>query len=197
MGRKPGKQPGAPGAHLAQVADPDHVTPHAPETCRCCGSDLSGAQLVNEEVRQVFEIPTPKIVVTEHRVYKLRCSCGEMNEGSFPPLTRAPTTYGPRVRGLGLYLLSRQHLPFERAVEAMADLLGVECSTGFSAIQVVALSALLETCPFPHPNCRDGSKRVVAARQAPTPKHWHEIRGPLGRPPGARSAPRCPDGTPR
>ncbi len=93
MGRKPGKQPGAPGAHLAQVADPDEVVPHAPETCRCCGADLSGARLVNEEVRQVFEIPTPKIVVTEHRVYKLRCSCGEMNEGSFPPLTRAPTTY--------------------------------------------------------------------------------------------------------
>ncbi len=131
MGRKPGKQPGAPGAHLAQVADPDHVVPHAPETCRCCGADLSGAQLVDEEVRQVFEIPTPRIVVTEHRVYKLRCSCGEINEGSFPPEARAPASYGPRVRGFGLYLLSRQHLPFERAAEAMAELLGVECSTGF------------------------------------------------------------------
>ena len=131
MGRKPGKQPGAPGAHLAQVDDPTEVVPHRPEVCRCCGADLSSAELLGEEVRQVFETPVPKITVTEHRVYKLRCSCGEMNEGEFPPEARAPATYGPRVRGFGLYLLARQHLPFERAAEAMADLLGIECSTGF------------------------------------------------------------------
>ncbi|EQD48601.1 transposase, partial [mine drainage metagenome] len=35
------------------------------------------------------------------------------------------------MRASGLYLLSRQHLPSERAAEAMADLLGVHCSTGF------------------------------------------------------------------
>jgi len=33
------------------------------------------------------------------------------------------------VRASGLYLLSRQHLPTERAAEAMGDLLGVDCST--------------------------------------------------------------------
>ena len=33
MGRKPGKQPGAPGAHLAQVENPDSVVPHRPEIC--------------------------------------------------------------------------------------------------------------------------------------------------------------------
>lgn len=131
MGRKPGKQPGAPGAHLAQVQDPDEVVPHVPETCSCCGADLSGSELVGEEVRQVFETPVPRVVVTEHRVYKLRCKCGEVNEGTFPSEARAPTSYGPRVRGFGLYLLSRQHLPSERAAEAMADLLGVHCSTGF------------------------------------------------------------------
>lgn len=111
--------------------DPDEVVPHVPETCTCCGADLSGAEPLGEEVRQVFEVPEPKIVVTEHRVYKLRCPCGEVNEGEFPPEARAPATYGPRVRAFGLYLLARQHLPFERAAEAMADLLGVHCSTGF------------------------------------------------------------------
>jgi transposase len=35
------------------------------------------------------------------------------------------------VRASGLYLLSRQHLPSERAAGATADLLGVHCSTGF------------------------------------------------------------------
>lgn len=30
-GRRPGKQPGAPGTHLGQVADPDEVVVHAPK----------------------------------------------------------------------------------------------------------------------------------------------------------------------
>lgn len=124
MGRKP-------GTHLAQVSDPDNVVPHAPETCRCCGADLSGAELAEEEVCQVFEVSTPRVVVSEHHVYKLRCPCGEVNEGVFPPEARAPAACGPRVRALGLYVLAREHLPFERAAEAIPDLLGVQCSTGF------------------------------------------------------------------
>jgi hypothetical protein len=32
-GRAPGKQPGAPGAHLAQMPDPDQVVWHRPERC--------------------------------------------------------------------------------------------------------------------------------------------------------------------
>jgi hypothetical protein len=32
-----------------------------------------------------FGIPTPKIVVTEQRVKKLRCSCGDVNKGAFSP----------------------------------------------------------------------------------------------------------------
>ena len=131
MGRKPGKQPGTPGAHLAQVENPDSVVPHRPEICTCCGGDLGLAELVGEEIRQVFDIPEPRVVVTEHRVYKLRCSCGEVNEGEFPPEARAPVAYGPRVRANGLYLMARQHLPMERAAEAMADLFGLSCSTGF------------------------------------------------------------------
>jgi transposase len=33
-GRKPGKQPGAPGAYLAQVPDPDEVVVHRPAACQ-------------------------------------------------------------------------------------------------------------------------------------------------------------------
>ena len=40
-GRKPGKQPGAPGQHLAQVADPDVVVIHSPTRCSSCGGELS------------------------------------------------------------------------------------------------------------------------------------------------------------
>ena len=40
-GRRPGKQPGAPGAHLAQVPEPDQVVVHRPERCDGCGGDLT------------------------------------------------------------------------------------------------------------------------------------------------------------
>jgi transposase len=45
-GRRPGKQPDAPGAHLAQVERPDEVVEHAPERCGGCGADLAGAVVV-------------------------------------------------------------------------------------------------------------------------------------------------------
>jgi hypothetical protein len=56
-GRKPGKQPGAPGAHLAQVADPDEVVVHRPVVCEGCGGDLTLAPVTGVEVRQVFDLP--------------------------------------------------------------------------------------------------------------------------------------------
>jgi transposase len=40
-GRKPGKQPGAPGSHLAWSASPDERVPHFPAGPCACGADLA------------------------------------------------------------------------------------------------------------------------------------------------------------
>ena len=42
--RRPGKQPGAPGAYLAWNDDPDHTVPHFPQGRCDCGTDLAGAE---------------------------------------------------------------------------------------------------------------------------------------------------------
>jgi transposase len=55
--RRPGKQPGAPGAHLAQVATPDQVVEHLPERCGECGAELADAPVAGVEARQVFDLP--------------------------------------------------------------------------------------------------------------------------------------------
>ena len=55
--RRPGKQPGAPGAHLAQVADPDEIVVHVPDRCGGCGGELAGALVAEVEIRQVFDLP--------------------------------------------------------------------------------------------------------------------------------------------
>ena len=43
QGRRPGKQKGAPGAHLAWDDHPDDTIPHFPHGACPCGADLSGA----------------------------------------------------------------------------------------------------------------------------------------------------------
>ncbi len=142
--RPKGKQPGAPGAHLAQVEHPDVTVPHPPPVCTGCGASLAGAEVVSTETRQVFDIPTPRIVVTEHVVETRRCSCGCESTGEFPPEATAPAVYGPVVSGVGTYLLAHQHLPVARTAEALADLVGMEVSTGWVSGLLPKAKGLLE-----------------------------------------------------
>ena len=97
-GKKPGKQPGDPGKHLATRADPDVLATHAPSACRCCGGDLSGAPVASVTARQVFDLPPVSLLCTEHRAETRRCSCGTLTAGSFPPEATAPACYGPALR---------------------------------------------------------------------------------------------------
>src|SRR6266511_3811472 len=83
-GRKPGKQPGAPGATLAQVPDPDHAVVCVPATCGGCGGDLADTPVAAAHKRQVFEAPPPppRPIVTEYLVQARTCSvCGTTTIG--------------------------------------------------------------------------------------------------------------------
>jgi len=103
-GRAPGKQPGAPGAHLAQVDDPDEVVVHRPQRCDGCGGDLTLAPVTGVEARQVFDLPEVRLWVCEHRAERRRCACGHLTAGEFPAAARAAACYGPGVRAFGAYL---------------------------------------------------------------------------------------------
>jgi transposase len=129
-GRRPGKQPGAPGAHLARVPDPDEVAVHAPERCGGCGGDLTLAPVTGVEARQVFDLPEVRLRSIEHRAERRRCACGQVTAGVFPAQARAAACYGPGVRALGAYLAVGQHLPVERAAELLAHALGASVSAG-------------------------------------------------------------------
>jgi len=135
--RRPGKQPGTEGKHLAQVADPDTVLTHAPAVCTDCGADLSDADVVSIERRQVFELPEVKAFVTEHRMERRRCACGCETKAPPPPEATAPACYGPGVRALAVYLAVHQHLPYDRMAQLFADVVGIELSGGALA-QMVA-----------------------------------------------------------
>jgi transposase len=131
LGRKPGKQPGTDGKHLAHVDDPDEVQLHTPSACDGCGADLADVPVERTEIRQVTDVPTPVPITTEYRAESKRCAFGTVTKAALPAEARGHASYGPRIRATAYYLLCRQHLPFERTKEAMADLLGVTVSTGF------------------------------------------------------------------
>jgi transposase len=128
--RKPGGQPGAPGAYLAQVEHADAVVVHAPERCQGCGGELADAGVVGVEARQVHDLPRLGLLVTEHRAERRRCGCGTVTPAAFPDGVRAPACYGPGVRAAACYLHGQQHLPVERTAQALADLVGAEVASG-------------------------------------------------------------------
>jgi transposase len=101
-GRRQGKQPGDPGAHLRGVADPDRVERHAPTACRCCRAGLTDAPVTGTESRQVFDLPERRAQVTEHVAERRRCGCGAETKAGFPRAATAPTSFGPAVRAAGL-----------------------------------------------------------------------------------------------
>jgi transposase len=121
-GRKPGGQPGHRGHHLERREDPDRAVLHAVERCESCERDLSAAPIVESQSRQVFDLPEmPRLDCVEHWIQKRRCECGHLTSSSFPAGVTAPVCYGPRIRALGIYLVSYQHLPYERAAEILSD----------------------------------------------------------------------------
>jgi transposase len=129
-GRKPGGQCGHDGGHLALVAEPDEVLTHPPASCAGCGGDLSAAPVQGDERRQVFDLPEIRLRVVEHVAERRRCGCGHVTTAAFPAGVSAPTQYGPGMRALGIYLIARQHVPYQRTAELLGDWLGAPVSTG-------------------------------------------------------------------
>src|SRR6266496_5190433 len=135
-GRRPGKQPGAPGVTLAQVAAPDHTVVCAPVAGAGCGCGLAGVPVVAEHTRQVFEAPPPppRPVVTQYLVQARVCpACGMTTTGQAPQGVGGRVQYGPGVLAHAANLTCANHVPVGRAAGLLSDLLGVGCSVGFVA----------------------------------------------------------------
>lgn len=144
-GRRPGKQPGSPGAALRRVDDPDEVVEHVPSSCTGCGVDLAEAAAAGVVRRQVHDIPDVTIRVVEHRLHRRRCGCGCVTVAQAPAGVSAPVAYGPNLRALAVYLVVFQHVPVERAATLIADVTGAGCSTGWvSGVLAATAEALAD-----------------------------------------------------
>jgi transposase len=133
-GKKPGGQQGHAGKGLAQVNSPDVVVTHTPSSCTGCGSDLSSVRGTIAEQRQVFDIPQPKVNVTEHRLEEKKCPCcGRLTKASFPENIKGPVQYGDRVRALIAYFSHQHFIPVDRVCEIFEDIFGIAISPGTCA----------------------------------------------------------------
>jgi transposase len=147
-GRKQGGQDGHQGTRLDRVAVPDDRVAHRPRRCGGCGGDLAGGEiLAGGESRQVFDVPRRRALeVIEHVAQLVRCRCGHVTAGEFPAAVLAPTQYGCGLRALGVYLIVFQHLPYDRAHQALRDMTGAQVATGTLSSWVAAAAAGL--CDF-------------------------------------------------
>ena len=132
--KKPGGQLGREGKTLNQVKTPDKVEVHAPLKCSGCQTSLENITSVREEKRQVFDIPPPSVVVTEHRAQTKICPCcGVKNKGEFPNGVNACAQYGNNVKALSAYLLHQHLIPVERVSQIFEDIFNIALSPGTCA----------------------------------------------------------------
>jgi transposase/uncharacterized coiled-coil protein SlyX len=129
-GRKAGGQQGHEGKTLEMTDTPDEIIEHRACFCPECGKDVSDLPLELFGKRQVIDIPTIKQIVTEHRVYRCTCTCGNIVESDFPIGVDSPVKYGKNIETLIGYLSVRQYLPFKRLQEMMKDIFSVNISEG-------------------------------------------------------------------
>jgi transposase len=114
-GKASGGQAGHAGGTLKQVAKPDVIERHEAEACRHCLAGLMTAMVTGVEKRQVFDLPEPRLEVTEHQAMIYRCAhCRGQTTASFPDGVSSSAQYGPRVRAVSVYLNVQQLIPEDR-----------------------------------------------------------------------------------
>jgi transposase len=88
----------------------------------------------------VVDVPAPRLLVQEHQAERKQCpACQHITAAPFPAGVEAPVQYGLRLGAIAVYLMQQQLLPWARACEVLADLLGVQISEG-------TLASLTERC---------------------------------------------------
>ncbi len=126
--RNLGGQEGHCGDTLKMCEHPDEIIRHQVEYCACCQRALRAQKADCIERRQVYDIPSLRIKVIEHRSEVKTCSCGLYQ--CFPTGVGHHVAYGSNIKSLLVYLQNYQLLPYERTAELISDLFNHNISKG-------------------------------------------------------------------
>jgi len=123
-GSSQGGQKGHKGHTLQQVESPDKIVTCLPGICTC-GHEFKKDQLILSEKRQVFDLPQPKLEITEYQIFKASCPvCGKEQKGVTPEGVNAPAQYGNKVKAFAVLLNVHYKLPFKKIQLLFSDLFG-------------------------------------------------------------------------
>jgi transposase len=119
-----GGQKGHQGRTLHQVETPDEIVVCPPGICSC-GHCFTEKELELAEKRQVFELPQPRLEITEYQIFKALCPvCGREQKGVVPEGVNSPVQYGNNVKALAVLLNVHYRLPFKKIQNLFKDLFG-------------------------------------------------------------------------
>ena len=134
-GGRPGKQRGAPGAHLAWSDEPDQTVDVFPAGRCDCGADLAGgADLGVRYSHQVTDLPEARAETTQYDRHEVECPCGSRHVADAPPgAAGAPSTvtYGLNFQAWCVFLLVMHHVPVERCAGILESMSGTRPSDGW------------------------------------------------------------------
>ena len=100
-------------------------------------------------IRQVFELPKPKLEVTEHRIHGT-VGALTMMPSSLPDWIKSPVQYGPRFKALLVYLKDSLLLSLGSIRQLCFDLFGQSISEGTIVSTLEQCSIHLESEVVPH-----------------------------------------------
>lgn len=125
-GKKSGGQPKHKGKTLGMVQNADQQIVLLASHCSCGQAlDDSTLNLTVLEKRQVFDIPEPKLEVTEFQKMGGNCSnCGTYHKGTFPQRVKARVQYGTRIKTLAVLLNTHFKVPLKKISTLFSDLYG-------------------------------------------------------------------------
>jgi len=119
-----GGQEGHEGRTLRQVEVPDKIVVCAPVTCSC-GHEFTEKEFGLAEKRQVFDLPQPKLDITEYQIFKGYCPvCGREQKGAAPEGVNSPVQYGHNVKAFAVLLNVHYRVPYKKIQDLFKDLFG-------------------------------------------------------------------------
>ena len=130
-GNRPGGQKGHTGSTLEAVETPNEIVVHTPDVCQHCYRNLNNDVVTSVSRRQVFEMPEPKVVVTEHHIVTRRCACcNKETRAAVPAGAEKPVQYGPNLLGYATYLHVVHLIPYARCAQILRETTGAPFSAG-------------------------------------------------------------------
>jgi transposase len=132
---QPKKKHGPPFGHKRSVRElidiPNRTIRVEVEQCEQCHHDLRGVAPEKILRRQVTELPEFNPIVIETQQPEVVCPhCQCLNRGRLPEGLEADRYFGPRLEAMVVFLKHQQHLSYERIVQTLRELFGLELSEG-------------------------------------------------------------------